>query len=410
MISKLNREVSRVLNKTERYRSDPITPMCMLILGIIGVFFIYSAQSYSGGTQWKSQIVWLLAGAGLYMLTSLIDYKLYLRNAHWIYGVCILLLLALWTPLGKQAFGALRWLDLKVFHIQPSDTAKIGTAILIASVLARSEIKTVRESYAILFKTAAVFSLPILLIFLQPDLGSSLVFPPMVFSMLYVSNLSERFFITFFAIFLIGVAVVGLDIHGYNKFLKENNLSPIRDQGAYEKHSWVPLKDYQRNRILSFAAPEVIDPRGIGISWNLRQSLISVGSGGLVGKGHNKSTQSKLGYLPQSVASNDFIFSVFAEEKGFIGGLFVIGLYSLLVLNGIRIAGLARDRFGLYLAVGISAIFMVHIFVNIGMTIGLMPITGLPLPFLSYGGSFVLSCCILQGLIQSVYRFRKDFA
>ena len=154
----------------------------------------------------------------------------------------------------------------------------------------------------------------------------------------------------------------------------------------------------------------MVDPRGIGVSWNLRQSLIAVGSGGPFGKGHTHGTQAKLGYLPQSVATNDFIFSVLAEELGFTGGIFVIGLYILLLGNGLRIAHLARDRFGMLLCVGASIILMVHIFINIGMTIGLMPITGLPLPFLSYGGSFILSCCILQGLIQSVYRFRKDFS
>ena len=129
-----------------------------------------------------------------------------------------------------------------------------------------------------------------------------------------------------------------------------------------------------------------------------------------MGKGWKRGTQAKLGYLPQSVAHNDFIFSVLAEEKGFVGSTVVVGLYALLLANGIRIAGMARDRFGMLLAVGVSVIFAVHIFINIGMTIGLMPITGLPLPFLSYGGSFVLSCCFLQGLLQSVYRYRRDFS
>jgi rod shape determining protein RodA len=169
----------------------------------------------------------------------------------------------------------------------------------------------------------------------------------------------------------------------------------------------LPLRDYQRNRILSFVAPDQIEPMGIG--WNLRQSLISVGSGGLIGKGWTEGTQAKLGYLPRGVAHNDFIFSVLAEEKGFLGSVTVLGLFGLILGNGIRIAGMARDRFGMLLALGVTVIFAVHVFVNIAMTIGMIPITGLPLPFLSYGGSFLLSCCILQGLVQSVYRFRKDF-
>jgi rod shape determining protein RodA len=148
----------------------------------------------------------------------------------------------------------------------------------------------------------------------------------------------------------------------------------------------------------------------MGIGWNERQSMISVGSGGLTGKGWTEGTQARLGYLPRAVAHNDFIFSVIAEEKGFLGSITVLSLFGLLLFNGIRIAGLSRDRFGTLLALGVTVLFLVHVFVNIAMTIGLVPITGIPLPFISYGGTFVLSCCLLQGLVQSVYRFRKDFA
>jgi rod shape determining protein RodA len=147
----------------------------------------------------------------------------------------------------------------------------------------------------------------------------------------------------------------------------------------------------------------------VGIGWNLNQSLISVGSGGFSGKGWTQGTQAKLGYLPRAVAHNDFIFSVLAEEKGFLGSISVLGLFGMVLWNGIRIAGLARDRFGTLLALGVTVLFAVHVFVNIAMTIGLVPITGIPLPFISYGGSFALSCCVLQGLVQSVYRFRKEF-
>jgi rod shape determining protein RodA len=182
----------------------------------------------------------------------------------------------------------------------------------------------------------------------------------------------------------------------------------MRHQGEYERHSLVPLHDYQRNRIVSFADPDKIDPTGIG--WNQRQSEISVGSGGLTGKGWTQGTQAQLGYLPRSVAPNDFIFSVIAEEKGFLGSITVLSLFGVVLFNGIRIAGLSRDRLGTLLAIGVTVLFTVHVFVNIAMTIGLVPITGIPLPFISHGGSFVLSCCLLQGLVQSVYRFRKDFA
>jgi rod shape determining protein RodA len=193
--------------------------------------------------------------------------------------------------------------------------------------------------------------------------------------------------------------------------MQEHNLSFSENKGAYEEHSWVPyLHDYQRNRVLTFAAPETIDPGGRGPSWNLKQSLISVGSGGLTGKGWTEGTQAQLGYLPPGVSHNDFIFPVIAEEKGFLGSLTVLGLFGIVLFNGIRIAGSARDRIGTLLALGVTVLFTVHVFVNIAMTIGLVPITGIPLPFISYGGTFLLVCCLLQGLVQSVWRYRKDFA
>lgn len=322
-----------------------------------------------------------------------------------LFGAIILLLL-LHTPLGEERFGARRWINLRFFSFQPSEAAKLGTLIAVASLLARSKVRTTRQSLQVLVRVGLIISVPMLLIFAQPDLGSALVIPPMVFALLYVSQLPKSFFAIAIGLFMLFVALIGFDIYRYNKFLDEKNLTPTSQTGIFEKHSWVPLRDYQRNRILSFVAPAKVDPLGIG--WNLSQSLISVGSGGLTGKGWREGTQAKLGYLPRAVAHNDFIFSVLAEEKGFLGSSFVIALYGVILCNGIRIAGIAKDRFGTLLALGATIILSVHVLVNIGMTIGLMPITGLPLPFLSYGGSFLLSCCLLQGLIQSVYRHRKE--
>ena len=233
----------------------------------------------------------------------------------------------------------------------------------------------------------------------------------MIFALLYVSRLSEKFFMGAFAAFIISLAVLGADIYGYSQHLEAHREAPRSDSvgDISEYQSWLPIRNYQRNRILTFVAPDVVDPSGTGASWNANQAKISAATGGLSGKGLFKGTQAQLGYLPQAVAHNDFIFSVIAEETGFLGSAFVLGLFCLMVANGIRIAGLARDRFGMQLAIGASVLFLVHFFINIGMTIGITPITGLPLPFLSYGGSFVLSCFILQGLVQSVYRHQKNF-
>jgi rod shape determining protein RodA len=246
------------------------------------------------------------------------------------------------------------------------------------------------------------------LIFKQPDLGSTLVFPPIAFSLLYVARIPSRFFVATALLFVVMIGVLGYDVFRYYQY-KSENPNPTEAIVAYEDTSLIPLKDYQRKRILTFLAPEVMDPNGIGANWNRIQALIAVATGGTTGKGLGNGMQAKLGYLPSAVAHNDFIFAVLAEESGFVGGIIAIGAYSLLIFGCIKVASKASDRFGAMLAVGISVLLMTHVFINIGMTIGITPITGLPLPFLSYGGSFLISCFILLGLVQSVYRHRKQF-
>ena len=391
---------------------DPINPLCIFILSIAGVLFIYSAQSTLGGDDWKKQLTWVSLGLIAYGVTSLIHYKYILKYAHFIYfiGLLGLLLATPISPFSVEMMGARRWVNLGLAKVQPTEAAKIGTLIMAASLLARSNLENIKESLVVLLKIIFIFLLPMLLIFIQPDLGSAMVFPPMIFSLLYVSNLSKKFFISAFVIFAMLFSVLCLDIYHYSRHLNTVQTSNNEQIQNSNFNSIIPLHNYQRNRILTFVAPKVVDPSGTGASWNANQAKISTATGGLFGKGFLKGTQAQLGYLPKAVAHNDFIFSVLAEETGFLGSTLIIGLFGLLVANGIRIAGLARDSFGSQLAIGISILFLVHFFINIGMAIGITPITGLPLPFLSYGGSFVLSCFILQGLVQSIYRYRKDFS
>ena len=395
----------RIFKTTTRERYDWISPLAIAALGTIGLFFIYSAQLATDRGQWVQQVVWLVVGGALYCAVSLVDYKFWLKYAHWVYLACLVSLLLLKTPLGVTRLGATRWIDFGPISFQPSEAAKFGALIITAAILSRSKLSSIRESLQTLGILALAAGLPILFILLQPDLGSALVIPPMAFALLYASNLSQRFFAAALGAFALLMGLVAVDTYRYLHFLEVHSLSPSTDKGAYEAHGLLPLHDYQRNRILAFIAPDRIDP--MGISWNLNQSLISVGSGGFAGKGWTQGTQAKLRYLPE--AHTDFIFSVLAEEKGFLGSISVLSLFGVVLWNGIRIAGLARDRFGTLLALGVTVLFAVHVFVNIAMTIGLVPITGIPLPFISYGGSFVLSCCVLQGLVQSVYRFRKEF-
>ena len=377
-------------------------------IALIGLAAVYSATytSRGPGPLYYKQLVWISLGLIVMFLAIIPDYHTVGRYAYVLYALSLVLLFLVMV-MGKTGMGAQRWLAIGPFAFQPSEFAKVAVLFATASILTGSRLGTVRDSLQVLVKLALAVGIPMLLIIAEPDLGSALVIAPMVFAMLYVSNLSLRFFAGALGVFALLVGIVALDAWNYSRFMEENHLNYTRDRGAYEKHSWLPLKDYQRNRVLAFALPDKIDPMGIG--WNSRQSLISVGSGGLTGKGWTEGTQAKLGYLPRAVAHNDFIFSVIAEEKGFLGSITVIGLFGVVLWNGLRIAGLARDRFGALLALGVTVLFTVHVFVNIAMTIGLVPVKGIPLPFISYGGTFVLSCCLLQGLVQSVYRFRRDF-
>ena len=376
-----------------------LNPCLLLLLSCIGIAFMYSIQKDSIGVQlkWKMQVVWLSLGFCVYYFTSKFHYKLFFQNAHWFYFFSVILLLFLWTPLGKTLGGSRRWLNLGFITIQPSDFSKVATLLLIASILTRTQMTTVKESFRVLLNVALFSGISFGLIFLQPDFGSAMVLPAIIFGLLFVSKLSLKFFGVVFISCCIFLMLIALDSRAYYLKLKGEN-SILK--------TFLPLKDYQRNRILAFAAPASIDPKGVNIGWHLKQSLIAIGSGGIFGKGWTKNTQAQLGYLPKAASLDDFIFSVLAEETGLFGTYFVLVLYFILIFNTFRIATMARDRFGCYICVGIALLMLTHVWINIGMTLGIMPITGLPLPFLSYGGSFMLVCFFCQGLVQSVYRFR----
>lgn len=411
--------MSRSAFSYEYSRLDLISPLCIAALSIIGVFFIYSAQHYQQSDEWTGllnwvlqndwmrQVVWMGIGAVAYISVSLVDYKIFLKYSHWIYSLGLILLAMvafLPPPLGVTILGAKRWLNVGFTTIQPSELAKLACLIVAANLLTRSEVGTLKDSRLTLFKMALAISIPFLFILFQPDLGSALIIPSVVFAQLYASNLTKSFFTVVIAI---GTLLVGLVVLDTYKFTEYVTAEKSEEQIVERPHYWIPMYTHQRERVMGFLFPDKVNARDEG--WNREQSIISVGSGGLVGKGWLNGNQAQLGYLPRAVAHNDFIFSVIAEETGFLGSVVVVTLFGLLIGNSIRIATIARDRFGTLLAIGVATLFSVHVFVNIAMTIGLMPITGLPLPFLSHGGTFMVSCCVLQGLAQSVYRFRKEF-
>lgn len=401
-------------------RTDKAAPLIILILSLLGVAGIYSSGTLRGSDDWIKQIFFLLAGGLVYCVVAAIPYKIYKDCSNWLYilGVALLIPIAVCALLKMNlgnfihsVNGARRWYFLGSFGLQPSEFAKITTLIMLAKLLSLKPLGAFRESWKWILKAAIVAGIPWFLIVVEPDLGSSIVYVPMVAALLWLAGLDRKFFWIAGAAGLLLVSVVSVDIYFYRERIVtyyqeqgERPQNPALDiQGQYQEVSWLPLRDYQRARLLAFVDPNAIDPKGIGASWNVRQAKISVGNGGITGKGFNKGMQAKMGYLPELAAHNDFLFSVLAEEYGFVGCAGLLLLYLLLVFRALQIALRVRDTFGSLLAVGISVVLMIHVLINVGMNIGLMPVTGLSLPFLSYGGSFVLSCFILLGLLQSVH-------
>lgn len=381
---------------------------------------IYSSGTFRGSDEWEKQIFFLLVGASAYCVVAAIPYKFYRDWSNWLYilGVALLIPIAVCAlmkmNLGNfihSVNGARRWYFIGSFGLQPSEFAKITTLVMMAKLLSLKPLGTFKESWRWVLKAAIVAGIPWFLIVVEPDLGSSIVYVPLSLALLWLAGLTRKFFWVIGAAGALLISIVSVDIYFYRERIVtyyqeqgERPRDPARDiRGQYQAVSWVPLKDYQRERLLSFVDPNTIDPKGIGSSWNVRQALISVGKGGVTGTGFNKGMQAKLGYLPELAAHNDFLFSVLAEEYGFAGCAGLILLYLLMVGRALQIALRVRDTFASLLAVGIAVVLMVHVLINVGMNIGLMPVTGLSLPFLSYGGSFVLSCFILLGLLQSVH-------
>jgi rod shape determining protein RodA len=351
----------------------------MLALAAGSVLFIYSA-SYRGPGEampgfYKWQIVWFTVGLGVFFTAALVDYRVICQWALVWYLLAVALLILVLVA-GARIHGSRSWLGWHGFGIQPAEFAKLAVIVTVSYYLVH-QTPDWRRRWQTVAGALLLTGGPLLLILAQPDLGSGLVLVPVCFALMFVSGVRLKH--------LAVVAAVGLA------------LMPV---------AWTQLKPYQKDRLTVFLHPDR-DPLGAG--WNLNQSLIAVGSGGLTGKGYLQGTQNLLGYLPRTVAPNDFLFSVIAEEQGFAGSAAVVGCYGLVLLLGLRIAAHARDRLGLLLATGIVAMLFCHVFVNIGMTIGLLPITGLPLPLLSYGGSFVLATMAALGLLQNIWIHRRTW-
>jgi rod shape determining protein RodA len=399
-------------NLNERqHKFDRIQLVALAGLMLIGTMFVYSATLANGSSAgvpwydqiWIRQLVWYGLGLGAAAATCLVDYHTLARWSFVVYWLMILCLLAVLVPhIGQtHGWGARRWIDLPFFQFQPSEFAKLAFILAAANFLSRPPDELARAG--IFWKGMGLMLLPFALILKEPDLGSALVLLPTGLMMMLVAGTPKSYLIKLGAI----VGVLGALVLGDVLF------APRGLQ--------IKMQDYQRQRLLvyfgiDFAAKDASPEERAKAqrlradkSYQVTQALISVGSGGLLGKGWCKGNQTALGYLPAGAAHNDFIFSVIAEEEGFVGSLVVLTLYAVILFSGLRIAGRARDRLGKLVAVGVVILIFSHVFVNIGMNIRIVPVTGIPLPLLSYGGSSVLCSLIALGLMQNVHIHRRGY-
>lgn len=357
----------------------------ILALLFLSFVFIYSAGYQSGDISLSGkalrQVVWAAIGLGCYSAAASFDYRK-LQSLHWwIYaGSLVLLLLVFLFP---EKNNAHRWISMPGFDLQPSELAKLAVVFTLAGLL--SDPATDVDEAGAFFKTFALMAVPFFLIVIEPDLGTSMVLIPVTFMLLFCADAPVKPLVVLVTAGVLGLTALGIWLRFFP------------DTCSF-------LTEYQKSRVLVYLN---IDQDPLGAGWNKLQSQIAVGSGGLFGKGYLQGTQNILGFLPRTVAPTDFIYSVVAEETGFAGGGLLLVLYTTITVRCMRAAVQAIDLFGRLLAAGIGVLLFTHVFINIAMTVGLMPITGLPLPLMSYGGSFMVTTMGALGLVQSVYLRRR---
>lgn len=342
-----------------------------LLLMFTGFAMVYSATKGVGGLErlYVQQMIYGAIGLGIMFVLAVVDYSL-LEHFSWPFYIIALTLLVAVLFKGKSLYGAQRWLELGPITFQPSEPAKILITIALAAYFSRLGEKVKLFRYILL--SMAMVAIPASLVYLQPDLGTAIVLVVIWLALAWQG----------------GVKLSHLGILGLVGLL----LSPP---------IWFSLKDYMRKRILIFLNPN-LDP---GANYNLQQALIGLGSGGLFGKGFARGSQSQLQFL--RVRHTDFIFSVIGEELGFAGAVLVLSLLFVVIWRFFLIASRAKDKFGALIATGVGAMLLFQVMVNVGMNLGLMPVTGIPLPFISSGGSALLTFLAAEGLVQSISMRRK---
>ena len=348
----------------------PLLLITMLVCAV-GVLQIYSAtRDTSWHDAWWKQVVYVFAGLALMWMIMVVDYHALLRNVPIMYILSVMALAGTYI-IGKQVFGSRRWIPLTGgFHLQVSEFVKLVIILLVARYL--TELKRDELDLKEMLKLSGLILVPAMLVMKQPDLGTSLTYLAILIVGAFLGGLRWKY--------IAAIAVVTVLV------------LPV---------SYSLLKPYQKARLVSFMDPER-DPQGTG--YQLIQSQIAVGAGGMFGKGPLKGTQTQLRFLP--VPHTDFIFSAFAEEHGFVGVIMVLSLYFVMIMRVVQNAQTAADRSGMYICMGVGALLLFHMLINVGMVVGRMPVTGIPLPFMSAGGSNLWSNFLALGLVNNV-RLRR---
>lgn len=342
----------------------------VMILAVISVLEIYSATLHTRFIGfYKQQILWFVGGLAAMFVLSVVNYHRLLDIIHWLYGFCLVSLIAV-LAVGSRVMGARRWIKLPGgIHFQPSEWVKLVLILAVARYFVNLAGR--KLTWPDIFKAMAMVGIPMILVLKQPDLGTALTYSPILLAGLFLGGIDwkKAAILVFAVLVLAGIA------------FSSNKI----------------LKPYQKARLTSFIDPGA-DPKGSG--YQILQSKIAVGDGGVFGRGTTKGTQTQGDFLP--IPYTDFIFAAFAEEHGFIGAVIVLLIYFLILMRLIQNAQTASDLSGTFLVMGVVAVLIFQIAVNIGMVIGLMPVTGIPLPLMSYGGSSVLFTFLALGMVMNV--------
>lgn len=399
--------------RTQRIPADWPLPTLALLLTAFGISMVYSAGQTDVPTFvegiWRTQLMWFVLGLGVAYTITRTSVRFLEWGSVWIYlGACFMLFLLLFIGSGAGTAASTKsWLTIGGVRLgQPSELAKIAVVLMLARVLSAQ--RTAPTSLLGLWRPALITGVPWLLIMAQPDLGTGLVFIGIFFAMLFWSGVSWPLLVLAASPGISLILAFGPGVWGAWFLLLCALLAWVRPawleisfvvalnfvMGVLAPLLWDKLNPYQQRRLLVFIDPS-IDPRASG--YHVIQSQVAIGSGGFFGKGFTEGSQKRLAFLPEQYT--DFIFPVVGEELGFVGVTIALGLFCVFLLRTVRIAARSANPFASLTAFGLTAAIFTHIIVNVGMTVGLMPITGIPLPFFSYGGSFMLACWMAVGIL-----------